>query len=248
MTAAMALLLAGGCTDLSRGGDGGPEQGQRELLILVYDRSSSVSDHQLVHAEEVTGNLVRQLDHGDRIVALDVLEGDLDEAPNRWSQTVPERQFHNRQAQRDSVSKTRFLRDARQYLARYTDSEDRNGRQGNNILSTMHLVQEEMEAHPDHNPRLVIFSDMLQDGHRIDMEGLQQMPSDDWIDIELERGGLPELEGLCVVVVGARDDLRSTRAVRDWWLEYFEATGAALREGNWRHRPVDLPQDPCPGA
>ena len=242
------MLAGAGCTDVSGGGGDPGEQGPRELLILIYDRSMSVSEHQLAHAEEVTGGLVEQLGHSDRIVAMEVLERGLEDPPNRWSQVVPERQFQDRSAQRDSVGRARFLRDVRQYLGQYADPEDREPREGNNILATMHLVQEEMDSYSDYHPRLVVFSDMLQDGHDIDMEGLADMPSDNWIPTEVERGGLPDLNGLCVVVVGARDDLRSNREIRDWWLEYFEATGADLRVDNWKHRPVSLPTEPCPGG
>ena len=245
--ALLALLVAAGCTDISGGGPA-EESGARELLIVVYDRSMSISDHQLEHAEDVTRDLVDQLDHGDRVVAMDVLERGLDDAPRRWSQEVPDRRFHDREAERDSVRRSRFLRDVRQYLERYTDAADRGSRDGNNILATMHLVQEELDSYSDHRPRLVIFSDMLQDGYEIAMEGLADMPSDDWIPTEVERGGLPDLDDLCVVVVGARDDLRSNRAIRDWWIEYFEATGADLRVDNWKHRPASLPTEPCPAG
>ena len=79
------------------------------------------------------------------------------------------------------------------------------------------------------------------------MEGLVRMPPDNWVQTQVERGTLPNLEGLCVVVVGARNDTRASQIVREFWEEYFEATGATLRDGNYSYRPVRLPERPCPG-
>jgi hypothetical protein len=66
---------------------------------------------------------------------------------------VPEREFQNRVMQRDSVSRARFLQDARDYLRRYTDPEGRENFMGTDILSTLFDVAEEIRAFPDTRPR-----------------------------------------------------------------------------------------------
>ena len=60
-------------------------------------------------------------------------------------------------------------------------------------------------------------------------------------------GMLPDLRGLCVVIVGARVDTESAQRVKKFWIDYFEATGATLNGENYMHRPVSVPSGPCPG-
>ena len=60
-------------------------------------------------------------------------------------------------------------------------------------------------------------------------------------------GMLPDLRGLCVVVVGARVDTEAAQRVKKFWIDYFEQTGATLRDENYMHRPVSVPAEPCPG-
>ena len=52
--------------------------------------------------------------------------------------------------------------------------------------------------------------------------------------------------GGCVVVIGARVDNEHSQRVRKFWQEYFEVTGANLEDHNYMHRPVKLPEHPCP--
>lgn len=114
------------------------EDRRPELLILVYDRSNSISEHSLTHYRDATRGRVDHLLHGDRIVALKILESSLDEEPFRWAQDVPEREFRERAMPRDSVTRVRFLQDARDYLGRFTNS-DREAATGTDILSTLRL-------------------------------------------------------------------------------------------------------------
>lgn len=247
----LCLALATGCTDLSEGGAADAANGDEaagDLLILAYDRSPSVPDHQLEHAGELTAQRLRHLDHGDRIVALEVLERSLEEPPDRWSDRVPERTVAHREVARDSVSRGRFVRDVRQYLSRFTDPEEREELAGTDILATLHLVEEELEGFAHDRALLVLFSDMLHAGSDLNMEGRGEAPSDDWVERRAAQGRLPDLEGLCVVVAGARDDTPAARRVRDFWMEYFEAVGARLGPQSYDFRPVRLPEDPCRGT
>ncbi len=242
------LLLFAGCRELpGASGDGsGAGEGGAGLLIFAFDRSSSVQDHELRHAGGLTRERLGRLEHGDRFVALEVLERSLDEEPKRWSERVPEARYPGQRTQRDSVARARFVRDAQAYIARFSDTEERERRSGTDILSTLHLVGEELRAHPDRSATLVLFSDMLQATRTMNMEGLVRMPPADWVRSQSENGALPDLTGLCVVVVGARNDTPGSRRVADFWEEYFQETGAVLRPENYAYRPVRIPERPCP--
>jgi hypothetical protein len=251
VAALVALPLLGGC-GTSEGnaaageGEGGSiARSTPELVIFVYDRSSSIEDHQLKLARDLTNDRIRKLDHGDRIAAHELLQLSLDEPPKRWSETVPQREWTEQAMSRDSVIRARFLRDAQDYLVVFTDTTGRSEIDGTDILSTMHDVAADLRAAPNRQAVLYVFSDMLQSNRTIDMEGLRKMPPSSWVTDQASKGTLPDLTGLCVVVIGARVDTEASQRVKSFWDEYFGATGAKMLERNYTLRPVTLPEHPC---
>lgn len=244
-TAAVALLSAcgGGATgDLRAEERADPGR----LVIFVYDRSTSIPDYQLELARKLTARRIRDLGHGDRIAALEVLQRSLSEPPKRWSETIPRKEMADRELASDSVALARFLSDALAYLARFSEPEDRDQINGTDILSTFHDVAEELRPFRDREAVLYMFSDMLQSDPHMEMEGLRKMPADEWVELRATDGRLPDLTGLCVVAVGPRVDTEEGQRVKEFWREYFDATGAVLLDGNYAYRPVALPARPCP--
>ena len=219
-----------------------------QLVIFVYDRSASISDHQLELAQQLTRQRISELHHGDRIAALQVLQRSLEEPPQRWSQDVPKAQMEGRELKRDSVTLARFQRDADAYMRAFTDAGDREEIMGTDILSTLHDAAAEVGPYRDYRKVIYLFSDMLQSGSEIEMEGLRRMPGDDWIESRKTSGRLPDLSGVCVVVIGGRIDTETGQRVKGFWSQYFKATGANLYDHNYSLRPVTLPTDPCPGV
>jgi hypothetical protein len=216
-----------------------------QLVVFAYDRSTSISGHQLDIARQLTNERIRKLDHGDRIAAHQLLQLSLEEPPLRWTQDVPAREFQDQMLARDSISRIRFLQDAQDYLIAFTDSAGREDINGTDILSTLHDVAADIRAAPGREAVLYIFSDMLQSNRTIDMEGLSAMPPADWVRRHKAAGTLPDLSGLCVVAIGARVDTDAAQRVKRFWDEYFEATGARLEDANYMLRPVMLPEHPC---
>lgn len=244
------LLLSALAIPACTGADSAPppelaEDRTPELLVLVYDRSSSILNHELEHFQDLTNQRLGELQHGDRLAAFELLQRSLEEEPRRWSQPVPEREYEDRVMQRDSVSRARFVQDARDYLGQFTDVADREEVGGTDLLSTLQLVSHEVTAFPEHRATLVIFSDMLQANDVMNMEALTRMPPDDWVQQRAEEGTLPDLTGACVVVIGARTDTSASQQVKAFWEEYFEATGATLDSRNYQHRGVRIPEAPC---
>lgn len=217
----------------------------RELVIFVYDRSTSIPDHILELAKQLTRERIFELDHGDRISGMQLLQLSLAEPPDRWTEMIPERTIQDFEVSRDSVARVRFLQDADVLLGRLAEAKGRDDINGTDILSTMHDVGEELRAYPDHEATMYLFSDMLQSNRQVDMEGLRAMPPDDWVQEASSAGRLPDLGGLCVVVVGARVDTPASQRVKAFWDEYFQATGATLGDSNYMLRPVRLPVNPC---
>lgn len=246
---AVVLLATAGCG----GGDEAPPEGGVDgdrtprQIVLVFDRSTSITLEELQLYDRLAAQKLQELAHGDRVAAIELLQLSLDESPERWSQRVPEREFQDRVMQRDSVSLARFVQDARDYMRRFTAPEDRDNFLGTDILSTFFDVAEEVRAFPNHRTTVVVFSDMMQATDEINMEGLIRMPPASWVSERTSQGRLPDLSGACIVVVGARTDTAAGQRVKDFWEEYFEATGATFHDRNYSYRPVQIPADPCPG-
>ena len=248
MLAGVMLALAG-----CGGGGAAPAEGGVDSdrtprqLVLVFDRSTSITLEELQLYDRLAAQKLQELGHGDRVAGIELLQLSLDESPERWAQQVPEREFQNRVMERDSVSLARFIQDARDYMRRFTAPEDRDNFLGTDIVSTFFDVGEEVRAFPDHRATVVVFSDMLQATQEMNMEGLIRMPAANWVSQRASQGRLPDLSGACIVVVGARTDTAAGQQVKDFWEEYFEATGAILHDRNYSYRPVQIPRDPCPG-
>jgi len=223
-----------------------PDQGPPEQLILLYDRSSSIQDHELQHYRELTNSVVGELRHQDRLVAMELLQLSLAEAPRRWAQDVPAREFQDRAMSRDSIALARFVTDVRDYLASFTDTADREELLGTDILSTLQNVGDEVRSYPGYRTVLVILSDMLHATRELNMEGLQRMPGPEWVERAASEGRLPELSGVCVLVAGARVDTPEAQRVKAFWMDYFQATGATLLDRNYGYRPPRLVPESCP--
>jgi hypothetical protein len=216
-----------------------------QRVIFLYDRSTSIMEHELALFRTLTNQQLLQMDHGDRIVAMELLQLSLNEPPRRWSQDVPIREFQGRAMPRDSIALTRFLRDARDFLLRFTEAEGREEMMGTDLLSTFYDVAEEVRAYPHYRTTLVIFSDMLQATREINMEGMLRFPPAGWSQQMKAEGRLPELPGVCVVVAGARIDTPEAQRVKNFWQDYFAASGAGLEDRHYSLRPPRLPDLPC---
>lgn len=243
----LAAALPSACGPSSADQETSPPE-PNDLVVFVYDRSASIPDYKLELARDLTDQRLRLLRHGDRVAALEMLQLSLSEPPRRWSQRSPEREFANRDIRRDSVALARFVRDAQDYLIRFTSTEEREHIGGTDILSTLHDVASEVNAYPDHRPVLYIFSDMLQSNRVMDFERGNPVSRLGWVREADREGRLPGLNGVCVVVVGARTDTDHGQAVQQFWTEYFERTGATLLRSNYVLRPVRLDRHPCGGS
>ena len=85
-------------------------------------------------------------------MAMELLQLSLAEAPRRWAQDVPAREFQDRAMSRDSIALARFVTDVRNYLASFTDTADREELLGTDILSTLQNVGDEVRSYPDTGP------------------------------------------------------------------------------------------------
>lgn len=217
-----------------------------EHVLFVFDRSGSIKPETLDRSRVLMNQRIGALTHGDQLTVMELLQRSLAEPPKRWSQPIPARERTDMVLPGDSVSRARFLRDAVSLLENFADSTGRHLITGTDILSTMHDIAADFDATPDHAKTLILFSDMLQSTPDIEMEGARRMPGSQWVFKSAAGGRLPDLTGVCVYVVGGRVDTNHGQNVKNFWKQYFDATGATLYDRNYSLRPVEIPtSDPC---
>lgn len=112
----------------------------------------------------------------------------------------------------------------------------RSNRPGTNVMEALQLAERVFAEYEGEQRLLVIFSDMIEQSRRYNFsaERLTEARIGQIIAKERSAGRLPDLQGVEVCVVGAgatqSGGLSAEKliAIRDFWLQYFEATGAKL--------------------
>jgi hypothetical protein len=77
-------------------------------------------------------------------------------------------------------------------------------------------------------------SDMLQSTPDVDMEKAGGVPPRAWITEREAQRRLPDLHDACIVIAGAEVSTPRGARVRQFWEDYFRATGAHLPQENYR--------------
>lgn len=223
-----------------------------KIVVLIYDRSSSIRTHELEHFRTLTRGILEQVRAGDRLVALEVLQLERAEAPHRWALDLPPEDPASPRSgpRRDTEERARLARlrsDAATWLDRFTDGEERGALLGTDLLSTLQDAAEEIGAFSGDRPSvLILFSDMQQATREMNLEGAVRMPPDGWILDQAREGLLPDLEGTCVLVAGARSDTAPGARVLQFWSDYFDAAGGRHPREWWGYRPPRLRLEDCP--
>lgn len=206
-------------------------------VVAVVDFSGSQTSHSVREAREYLEKVVNRLGYGDRLVLLEMYRTGSRDSVGSFVQDMPTpvrpgatTSFDRRQleaAQRGVLNALPVFFDPG--LVRQVPTTD--------LLTTMHMAAEHLRDGRRGSRQLVILSDMLQSTPRFEFEGARRMPPDGWVASQ-ERGRLlPSLENTCVLVMGADHTTPQGQRVRQFWVDYFQATGATVETGNYRLRP-----------
>lgn len=101
------------------------------------------------------------------------------------------------------------------------------------IFATLFIAQEYAAGAAGRPTTIILLSDMLQSSGGIEMEGARRMPSAGWIQARRAAGTIPDLRGICIVVVGADASTPAGVAVKQFWSAYFRAAGATFHPHNY---------------
>jgi hypothetical protein len=82
---------------------------------------------------------------------------------------------------------------------------------------------------------------MLQSTPGLRFESVAGIPGNEWIARQKQEGLVPQLDGVCVAVIGADASTPHGVRLRQFWTDYFEAAGVTISPAGYRY-------DVTPGA
>lgn len=230
----MRLAILGACVTLGACGDHetkapSPLPAPRQYVVVV-DVSGSRTDVERAGNEQLVTSFARTLGFGDRLVVLPTHQAGRRDGAAGFVLDMPLPTFAGQPLDTDSA----MLGEAVEIAApRLTEVVDREPAAGTDLFATLFTAAERVREAPERNTGIIILSDMLQCTSAVCMERTGGIPDSAWISSQVRQGLIPELEGACVVVVGADASTPDGIAVRQFWTAYFAAAGADLRSDRY---------------
>ncbi len=116
------------------------------------------------------------------------------------------------------------------------------------IFGTLTRAADYAKASRNRGTTLLLLSDMINETPDVRMTSREGIPGNSWIRHLATAKRVPQLRGVCVVVVGA--DVSSARgaAIRDFWDKYFRAAGTSVSPDNYRNMISDPSEVACPAT
>ena len=238
--AALALVVTG--CDKAVGSES-PSKGHS--YIVGIDISGSRTKAELDESKQLLDALIERLQAGDHLTLIEVYQGGREPA-RQWSDSIRS----PRDPKQPTASDRRRVQDfkdiARMQTSILFDSVRAKGILSTDIFGTLSRAADYAKASRNRGTTLLLLSDMMNETPDVRMTNRQDIPDDSWIHHLAAAKRIPQLRGVCVVVVGA--DVSSARgaAIRDFWDKYFEAAGTSVSSDNYRNMISDPAEVACP--
>ena len=236
--AALAIFTAG-C------GDSPPARATAEMaerpraartVVAVVDFSGSQTSHAVGEARQYLQSVVEDLSYGDRFVLLEMYRTGSRDSVGRFVQEMPQPRRPDAVTSYDQRELDAARRGVLNALPIFFDPSLVRSVPTTDLFTTLHIAAEHLRDAGDSPKLLLLLSDMLQSTSEFEFEGARRMPGEGWIASQQQAQLLPPLDGTCVVVIGADHTTPPGQQVRQFWGEYFQATGALLAGDNYRVR------------
>ena len=234
-------LIAAGCDDAVSG-----ETADRgHSYIVGIDISGSRTKAELDESKQLLDALINRLDAGDRLTLIEVYQGGRQPA-RQWSGNIKAPRNPGKLTGSDKRRVDDFRNIARMQSSILFDSARAKEIQATDIFGTISRAADYAKASRDRGTTLLLLSDMINETPDVRMVNQQDIPRDQWIQRLAAAKRIPQLNGVCVVVVGA--DVSSARgaAIRDFWDKYFQAAGTRVEADNYRNMISDPSEVACP--
>ena len=219
----------------------GHDATRTRLVVAVVDFSGSLTSHATRDAQAYLRTVVEGLDFGDRLVLLEMYRSGARDSVGKFVQDMPRARRTDAITSYDRRELNAAKRGVLDALQVFFDPRFVGSVRTTDVLTTLHIAAEYLRDARERQKELLILSDMLQSTRTFEFEGARRMPPDGWVDAQDAAGLVPELDGACVVVVGADPTTAQGQRVRAFWGDWFAAAGADFQARNYRARaPVDV--------
>lgn len=244
--AASALVILGGwaaasCSDSSAsaasskdGSDSAPSSSR--TVVAVVDFSGSQTSHAVSEGRNYLEKVVEGLEYGDRLVLLEMYRTGSRDSVGVFVQDMPKPMRPDAVTSYDRRQLEAARRGMLNALPLFFDPQLVRTVPTTDLLTTLHIAAEHLQDARTDEKELLILSDMLQSTPRFEFEGARRMPPEGWVASQERQRLLPSLGGTCVLVIGADHTTTQGQQVREFWGDYFNATGARLDSGYYRLR------------
>jgi hypothetical protein len=211
-------------------------------LVVALDLSSSVAatgrDGKTEFAKDVVAitHLLGSVPPGAKITVIGITENSFSQPFILLSATVSD----------DKGYFGERLSSARQVLTRTW--QDRSSRleprsQGTDILGAIMVAAQIFKARSTRRKLLVIYSDMRHFGRDLNLETQNDISVDAALETVLEGGPVPDLKEVEVYALGvdaAGREMHQWEKVHQFWIAYFEKSGASARSYSILRDALDL--------
>ena len=229
---AIGAAVLAGCSDVKASDPGLAAKPARQVMVVV-DVSGSRTARELAEGKELLDRVLGTLSFRDRVVLIEMHEAN-GGGRERWADTMPAARRPSNPTAADREALENSVRAARAVAPVFFDSTRVGHVRTTDVFATLQTVAEYQRDAGDRQPVIVLLSDMLHSTRDLEMSRPGGVPGMAWIERKLREGTLPKLEHACVIVVGANYSTAHGAAVREFWLDYFDAAGATLTERNYR--------------
>lgn len=212
------------------------EEKKHKAFLVLFDISGSVKKEEMlkVYADNFRNKIINKIDEGDVLVAGLISDKSIAELTLpvnlRFDEFVPtiDNDFYKKQEHKlftegqvkikDSIC---TVIDTLLYCGKKTGHTD--------IFSSLQLAEKVFKNYMDHDKVLVMMSDMIEStpAYKFENEQLTEKRTKEIIDTKVQKGEVPDLNGVKVYVAGANSvNSEKFNSVQNFWLEYFKACHA----------------------
>lgn len=231
---ALALLASAlGCGDANAGASRPAAPAPRQITVAV-DISGSRNAQELREEREMLDRVIDEARFRDRLILIQMHEHGVRQAAQRWADTMPAALRESNPTAGDEARLANARHAAHAVVPAFFDSTRIGKVPQTDIFATLHTAAEYARDAAGRRPVLVLLSDMLQSADGVEMSRLDGVPNADWIRRRKAAGLVPNLTGVCVLVIGADFSTPLGVKVRKFWMDYFTVAGARLTEANYR--------------
>jgi hypothetical protein len=194
-------------------------------FIVVVDLSGSRSDTEIDADKGLIGSIVYDLRPNDKLVLLRVAGTGAHREVKAWNRTMPTVRDFRTMTTMEKRRIEAVRDDARRDANALFDARPSVKRTGTDIFSTLFTVRDHVLESGGRRSILVVLSDMIHEADGVNM-AKNPPPDSTWINKRKANGLLPELDDLCVSIVGADMSTAQGASIRRFWETYFKAAGA----------------------